>query len=64
VNELFQTLSRLKEEGRTIILVEQSTHRAVSVADQVYLLQGGKVVLNQRAAQVDMEHLHELYFAH
>ncbi|MBF6617552.1 ABC transporter ATP-binding protein [Pollutimonas thiosulfatoxidans] len=64
VNELFQTLGRLKAEGRTIILVEQSTHRAVGVADHVYLMQGGKVVLSQRAAEVDMEQLHELYFAH
>src|SRR5690554_5265237 len=64
VNELFQTLERLKAEGRTIILVEQSTHRAVGVADHVYLMQGGKVVLSQRAAEVDMEQLHELYFAH
>lgn len=64
VNELFQTLSRLKEEGRTIILVEQSTHRAVGVADQVYLLQSGKVVLAERASNIDMEHFHELYFAH
>lgn len=64
VNELFETLTRLKTEGRTIILVEQSTHRAVGVADQVYLMQSGKVMLSQRAAQVDMEHLHDLYFAH
>lgn len=64
VNELFQTLLRLKEEGRTIILVEQSTHRAVGVADQVYLMQTGKVVMQQRAADVDMTALHDLYFAH
>ncbi len=64
VNELFETLARLKSEGRTIILVEQSTHRAVGVADHVYLMQSGKVVLSQAAADVDMEHLHELYFAH
>lgn len=64
VNELFETLARLKNEGRTIILVEQSTHRAVGVADHVYLMQSGKVVLSQRAGDVDMEHLHDLYFAH
>ena len=64
VNELFQTLARLKEEGRTIVLVEQSTQRAVGVADHVYLMQGGKVTLSQRAVDVDMANLHELYFAH
>ncbi|MBD5803207.1 ABC transporter ATP-binding protein [Aromatoleum evansii] len=63
VNELFEILARLKEEGRTIVLVEQNTHKAVGVADQVYLMQSGKVVLSQPAAEVSLEALHELYFA-
>ncbi|RYE62576.1 MAG: ABC transporter ATP-binding protein [Oxalobacteraceae bacterium] len=63
VNELFEILKRLKQDGRTIVLVEQNTHRAVGVADHVYLMQSGKVVLSQPAAQVDLDHLHKLYFA-
>lgn len=63
VNELFEILERLKKGGRTIILVEQNTHRAVGVADHVYLMQGGKVVLSQPAAEVSLDHLHDLYFA-
>jgi branched-chain amino acid transport system ATP-binding protein len=63
VNELFEILGRLKQDGRTIILVEQNTHRAVGVADHVYLMQSGKVVLSQPAAEVSLEHLHDLYFA-
>ncbi len=63
VNELFDILARLKQEGRTMILVEQNTHRAVGVADHVYLMQGGKVVLSQAASDVSLDHLHDLYFA-
>ncbi|MFZ3290150.1 MAG: ABC transporter ATP-binding protein [Telluria sp.] len=63
VNELFETLARLKEGGRTIVLVEQNTQRAVGVADHVYLMQSGKVVLSQPAAEVSLDHLHDLYFA-
>jgi len=63
VNELFDILGRLKGDGRTIVLVEQNTQRAVGVADHVYLMQGGKVVLSQAAAEVSLEHLHDLYFA-
>jgi branched-chain amino acid transport system ATP-binding protein len=63
VNELFEILARLKAEGRTIVLVEQNTHKAVGVADQVYLMQSGKVVLSQPASKVSLEQLHELYFA-
>jgi branched-chain amino acid transport system ATP-binding protein len=63
VNELFEILARLKEDKRTIILVEQNTQRAVGVADHVYLMQSGKVVLSQPAAEVSLDHLHDLYFA-
>jgi len=63
VNELFDILARLKQEGRTMILVEQNTHRAVGVADHVYLMQSGKVVLSQAAKDVSLDHLHDLYFA-
>ena len=63
VNELFDILGRLKAEGRTIILVEQNTHRAVGIADHVYLMQSGKVVLSQAARDVSLDHLHDLYFA-
>ena len=63
VNELFEILERLKQENRTIILVEQNTQRALEVADHVYLMQSGKVVLSQPAAEVSLEHLHDLYFA-
>ncbi len=64
VNELFEILARLKDGKRTIILVEQNTARAVAVADHVYLMQSGKVALSQPASQVDLAHLHGLYFAH
>ncbi|MBK8184551.1 MAG: ABC transporter ATP-binding protein [Candidatus Competibacteraceae bacterium] len=64
VNELFGVLGRLKAEGRTIILVEQNTQKAVGVADQVHLMQSGKIALSQPAAEVSLEHLHDLYFAH
>jgi branched-chain amino acid transport system ATP-binding protein len=63
VNELFEILARLKDGTRTIILVEQNTQRAVGVADHVYLMQSGKVVLSEPAADVDLGRLNELYFA-
>lgn len=62
VQEIFALLRRLKDAGRTIVLVEQNTQRAVEVADAVYLMQGGKVVLEQPAAEVNLASLHRLYF--
>jgi branched-chain amino acid transport system ATP-binding protein len=63
VNEVFATLERLKADGRTIILVEQNTERAIAIADHVYLMQSGKVALSQPAADVRLDHVNELYFA-
>jgi len=63
VQEIFELLGRLKSEGRTIVLVEQNTQRAVQAADQVYLMQGGRVVLAQAATDVDLAALHDRYFA-
>ncbi len=63
VQEIFELLARLKADGRTIVLVEQNTQRAVQVADQVYLMQGGRVVLAQAAADVNLDALHDRYFA-
>ena len=63
VGELFEILARLNDGQRTIVLVEQNTARAVKVADHVSLMQSGKVALSQKASEVDLEHLHELYFS-
>jgi branched-chain amino acid transport system ATP-binding protein len=63
VQDVFEILTRLKAEGRTIVLVEQNTNMALRLADQVYLMQGGKVTLAARAAEVDVDTLHDRYFA-
>ena len=63
VQEIFATLARLKAEGRTILLVEQNTRMALGVADHVYLMSAGKVLLSEAAASVDLQQLHDLYFS-
>lgn len=63
VDEVMGILDRLRRDGRTIVLVEQNTNKALKIADHVYLVRGGKVVLSQDAASVDLGHLHDLYFA-
>ena len=63
VQEIFAIIETLKAEGKTIVLVEQNTRLAVKAADHVYLMQSGKVVLSQSAREVELETLHDLYFA-
>jgi branched-chain amino acid transport system ATP-binding protein len=63
VKEVFDIIARLKEAGTTILLVEQNTRVALGVADDVHLLRGGQVRLSAPAGEVDLDHLHDLYFA-
>jgi branched-chain amino acid transport system ATP-binding protein len=44
VTELFQTISLLKEEGYTILLVEQNVREALELADRAYILQTGRTI--------------------
>lgn len=44
VTELFKTISLLKEEGHTILLVEQNVREALELADRGYILQTGRTI--------------------
>ena len=63
VREIFEILRGLKEQGVSIVLVEQNTHMALKLADGVYLMRAGRVILAERAAALDLDRLHDLYFA-
>jgi branched-chain amino acid transport system ATP-binding protein len=45
VAEIFATIRTLKEAGTTIFLVEQNAHAALGIADRGYVLETGRVVL-------------------
>jgi branched-chain amino acid transport system ATP-binding protein len=44
VDEVLDTVRRLKEGGMTILLVEQNVREALELADRGYVLQTGKIV--------------------
>ena len=44
VTDLFTTLAQLRDEGLTILLVDQMASLALAVADRAYLLETGQVV--------------------
>ena len=52
VDELFEVIGRLKEEGITILLVEQNARKALEVADRGYVLETGRVVLKGTAEEL------------
>lgn len=46
VEEVYRIIARLREEGRTILLVEQFANLALSVSDYGYVLENGRVVIS------------------
>ena len=52
VAEVGRTVRRLKQEGQSIVLVEQNLQLALDVADQAVILNTGRCVFNGNAADV------------
>ncbi|MBL7496895.1 hypothetical protein I6A84_42580 [Frankia sp. CNm7] len=62
VAEVLATVSRLRASGLAIVLVEQLADQALSVADDVVVLEHGRVAANTVAADGDVGALREIYF--
>lgn len=52
VDKVYDVIRRMKAEGITILMVEQSANRALEVADRAYVLQNGRVVLQGDAKEI------------
>src|ERR1700694_3875368 len=52
VTETFDTLRVLREQGMTVLLVEQNMHQALELADMGYVLETGKVVLRGPSSEL------------
>ena len=62
VQEIFGTISKLKAQGATILMVEQNTKVALKVADRGYVLQRGEIALADTAPNLlANENVREMY---
>ena len=62
VQEIFRVVRMLKEQGRTILLVEQNARAALAIADRGYVLENGRVALSGAGAQLlDNEQVKKAY---
>jgi branched-chain amino acid transport system ATP-binding protein len=55
IKEIFAIIRELKEEGRTILLIEQNARGALRIADRGYVLEIGKVILQGEGLEL-LEH--------
>jgi branched-chain amino acid transport system ATP-binding protein len=46
ITRIFLTLRELRQEGKTILLVEQNARQALQVADRGYVMERGRIVLS------------------
>jgi len=61
VDLVFETVARLRDEGLTVLLVEQNASRAVDLADRCYVMRGGEVVARAGRGELHPDRLGALY---
>ena len=52
VDEMFELFLRMKQQGTTLLLVEQNVERALSISDRAYILEQGQIVHHGEAAEL------------
>ncbi len=52
VQEVFETIRRLKAEGTTMLLVEQFAQKALEVADRAYVMERGRIAISGTPAEL------------
>lgn len=52
VEQILETVARLRAEGVTILLVEQNAHMALSIAQRAYVLETGRITLEGSAREL------------
>jgi len=52
VTEVFEALARLRDEGLSLLVVEQMAEMALAIADRGYVLEQGRIVLGGTAEEL------------
>lgn len=52
VEMIFDTIKKIRQQGTTILLIEQNAMAALEVADRAYVLESGKVKLSGKASDL------------
>src|SRR5881397_1857258 len=62
IDQIYASLGRIRDEGASIVLVEQDVKRAAGAADRVYCLLKGRVTLHGQARGIGLDQLSRAYF--
>jgi branched-chain amino acid transport system ATP-binding protein len=62
VKDIFNVIKRIKEEGTTVLIVEQNVKQTLAIADRAYVLENGKIALQGTGAELlSNEHVRTAY---
>ncbi|MGI6096818.1 MAG: ABC transporter ATP-binding protein [Dethiobacteria bacterium] len=62
VMQVFDIVSKIREQGTTVLLVEQNVKQSLQLADRAYVLENGRLVMEGSAAElIDNPHLKKAY---
>jgi branched-chain amino acid transport system ATP-binding protein len=56
VADIFHTVVKLRQEGLTILIVEQNARAALRIADRGYVMETGKIIVQGTAAELLEDH--------
>ena len=56
VADIFHTVVKLRQEGLTILIVEQNARAALRIADRGYVMETGKIILQGTASELLEDH--------
>ena len=52
VNEVFDIIRSVHEDGTTVLLVEQNAKKALNIADRAYVLETGSITTSGKASEL------------
>ena len=62
IRGIYAAFPKIRENGASVILVEQDIVQALKVADRVYCFQEGRLALTGRPSELSPETIHAAYF--
>jgi branched-chain amino acid transport system ATP-binding protein len=62
VAEIFEIIKRIRQEGKTVLIVEQNVRQTLAIADRAYVLETGKVTMEGKGQDMlNDEHVKAAY---